>query len=271
MIMKRTYQLLSIVVLITTLFSCTKKDSQLEYYQTNCKNLKIDDPSYEFLPDTFCGETTNSGSIKINFTIKNGQECFDKIVLGESKFYTSNAQFGDFSDTRLRLSDDPLVTISGNTVTFVYCYTVANTSDYNDLSNIVLKWSIENEIGDWSNSLELRIDFPGKSVSTALYDVKATVNVYHENIIIKLWDHASEDGDIVTVHLNGVKIINYHRLRKDGDYFTAKVNKGDNYLVIFAENQGSSGPNTCSISINDGKEIKLEPNLKTGEAIDIKW
>ncbi len=69
---------------------------------------------------------------------------------------------------------------------------------------------------------------------------------------LKIFDHASVDGDIVTITLNGVKIFTRHTLKgPPGDTINVNLNSGTNTLSAFAHNQGTSPTNTLTIEFTN--------------------
>ena len=89
-----------------------------------------------------------------------------------------------------------------------------------------------------------------------------------------LYGTMHEDGDLVSVYLNGMWIIENHFLLNAGTLFTystSLLNPGSNDLVVFALNEGSSGPNTVSISINGDEIENFSPGMLTGEAVEINF
>lgn len=119
---------------------------------------------------------------------------------------------------------------------------------------------------------------PDRTNSRENYEL-GTIYVASRNLTITAWDHGTVDGDIVSLYLNGGntsdRIINNYTL--DGPYDKKEVDaelkyNGYNYLVLFAHNEGSISPNTCTIEIYDGEEYQtytLEANLLTNGAINI--
>lgn len=262
---------------VLSITSCTKKSTKLDFFEVACRNMKIKHPSALFLgdgtweSDATCGTTPYMGSVNISFDFNGDQKCLHKIKLGKVGFWAGSQKLHSEWHTAEMLKADPVVTIHGNRVTYTFCFQMKSQQDWDDLTHFNVRWHVENEIEDKSNTLLVRVNIPGKGPDPSTYDVKNTVTVNSPYIDLRLWDHASEDGDIVSVSLNGVWVINHHTLTKAGDHFALLVSPGDNHLVVYAENEGSSGPNTCSISINGGKKITLNPDLLTGEAINIQF
>ncbi|MEH6760951.1 MAG: hypothetical protein V7687_07265 [Maribacter arcticus] len=92
-----------------------------------------------------------------------------------------------------------------------------------------------------------------------------------ENITIKIWDHGRQDGDIVSIYLNGVSVVSKYYLTYWKKEFNVKLDpKKSNDLFLYAHNLGDSPPNTVSVEISDGKKsenIVLNSDLQSCEAV----
>jgi len=92
-----------------------------------------------------------------------------------------------------------------------------------------------------------------------------------ENITIKIWDHGRQDGDIVSIYLNGVSVVSKYYLTYWKKEFKVKLDpKKSNDLFLYAHNLGDSPPNTVSVEISDGKKsenIVLNSDLQSCEAV----
>jgi WD40 repeat protein len=112
-----------------------------------------------------------------------------------------------------------------------------------------------------------KMSFQGDSLPVQLNDrnIKPTnaITVSSKNITFYVWDDDQIDGDVISLNLNNVWILSNYKLTKQKKIVTAKINPGgNNYLMLFAHNEGAIAPNTAGISIFDGyKEVKL--NLKS--------
>ena len=172
------------------------------------------------------------------------------------------------------LKTDTEVTINDKIVTFRFDIEFANLADADDFNHLIIKFNTKTEMGELSNSLELRMIascavVSPNSFNTNSQSVTVTSNDCFE---IKLWDNAAEDGDIVSVYLNQEWIYENLTLRNIGDSIcwpVSKLNPGANNLVVFAVNEGSSGPNTVSIAIDDVEIQNFSPGMLTGEAVQI--
>jgi len=114
----------------------------------------------------------------------------------------------------------------------------------------------------------VRDSFDGRKIS---YTKELTFN--NEDISIKIWDHGRQDGDIVSIFLNGTSIVSKHYLTYLKREFKVKLDATkSNDLFLYAHNLGYAPPNTVSIEITDGttsENIILNSDLKSCEAVMI--
>lgn len=68
---------------------------------------------------------------------------------------------------------------------------------------------------------------------------------------LRLWDYGTQDGDIVTVTLNGAPVASGLSLTNVGHTFPMPYRRGRNVLVVRAHNEGSLVPNTAALSFGD--------------------
>ena len=99
------------------------------------------------------------------------------------------------------------------------------------------------------------------------------VNPSSENVTLKIWDDYREDGDIITLRLNGKVLIKDLEVTKEPTELTVFLMKKENIIEFYAENVGSTPPNSASISvISEGEEIKsllLKSDADKSKAIKI--
>ncbi|MGC1514461.1 MAG: hypothetical protein WA810_02700 [Maribacter sp.] len=92
-----------------------------------------------------------------------------------------------------------------------------------------------------------------------------------EEITVKIWDHGRQDGDIVSIYLNGVAVVSKYYLTYWKKEFKLKLDPNKpNDMFLFAHNLGDSPPNTVSVEITDGKKsenIILNSDLQSCEAV----
>ncbi len=113
---------------------------------------------------------------------------------------------------------------------------------------------------------EKRTDFDGRTIT---YVKELEVN--SRIVQINLWDHGRQDGDIVSIYLNGYAIVSQYNLTYQKKGFQLKLDPSQpNDLFLYAHNLGRFPPNTVSIEIIDGEEsenIILNSDLSRCEAV----
>ncbi|MEM8845887.1 MAG: hypothetical protein AAGD17_02185 [Bacteroidota bacterium] len=92
-----------------------------------------------------------------------------------------------------------------------------------------------------------------------------------ELLRVKVWDHEEEDGDIVSIYLNGDLVLSKHLLTKDNKEFDIELDseKPNNFL-LYAHNLGEVSPNTVSVEITSdqkSEKITLNSYLRSCEAV----
>lgn len=106
--------------------------------------------------------------------------------------------------------------------------------------------------------------------SKTVGNIKATT----KEIILAIWDDALEDGDSVSVNINGNWIVQGFAVRKKPQFISVKIESGKNKIVFIAENLGSVSPNTSVLEIIDGKQRKsfmIDTNLEQNNQINIVY
>lgn len=102
--------------------------------------------------------------------------------------------------------------------------------------------------------------------------IKYRYKVKTKEIMLELFDHENEDGDIVSVCFNGQYLIEkYELLKKAKTLKIMLLPNQKNVLTVFANNTGKEGANTSAIRFMlDGKieEIILFADKKESEAIE---
>ena len=94
------------------------------------------------------------------------------------------------------------------------------------------------------------------------------IEVASTTVSIRLWDHASEDGDLVEVRVNGSMQVPKFKLLHAKKTYSLTLNSGMNLIEIVAHNEGTGSPNTVSCEVApllEGPET-MRFGLKTGEA-----
>ena len=111
-----------------------------------------------------------------------------------------------------------------------------------------------------------RMDFDGRKITYV-----KELAFKNEKIKISVWDHGRQDGDIVSIYLNGFTVISKHLLTYSKKLIEITLDPSKkNDLFLYAHNLGEYAPNTVAIEISDGKtseNIVLNSDLKSCEAV----
>ncbi len=111
-----------------------------------------------------------------------------------------------------------------------------------------------------------RMDFAGRKISYT-----KELQFKNKEITVNIWDHGTQDNDIVSIYLNGLSVVTKHLLTYNKKSFTVHLDPGKkNDLFLYAHNLGKFPPNTVSIEITDGstsENIILNSDLKSCEAV----
>ena len=111
-----------------------------------------------------------------------------------------------------------------------------------------------------------RMEFDGRNI-TYVKELAFT----KEKIKIHIWDHGRQDGDIVSIYLNGFTVVSKHLLTYHKKSIEITLDpKKKNDLFVYAHNLGKYAPNTVSVEITDGttlENIILNSDLKSCEAV----
>jgi hypothetical protein len=93
-----------------------------------------------------------------------------------------------------------------------------------------------------------------------------------QQIKLALWDDAVEDGDSISLNINGKWIARGFPVKKNPQFLTVTLQPGPNTITFMADNLGSIPPNTSILEIIDGKKRKsfsIETNLDQNNFIKI--
>ena len=102
-----------------------------------------------------------------------------------------------------------------------------------------------------------------------------TLNLDSNIITIKVWDEEYEDGDIISLYLNGNWILQNYLLKSEKKVLRVEIKPdADNFLVVYAHSEGKRPPNTAAMLIFDGngeKKVVLTSSLHDCDAINLQF
>ncbi len=99
-----------------------------------------------------------------------------------------------------------------------------------------------------------------------------TLEIQDDSVLIEIWDEFVEDGDTVSLFLNGEWVLRNHRISKKKEIVKVYNLKKKNTLILHAENLGSQPPNTAAIVVKDRfkkQKITLNSSENKSEAVII--
>lgn len=103
-----------------------------------------------------------------------------------------------------------------------------------------------------------------------LGNVKTTTR----QIILALWDDAVEDGDTISLNINGNWIVQGFPVKKRPQFIAVTIEPGQNKIVFIANNLGSIPPNTAVLEIIDNRQRKsfmIDTDLSQNNLINILY
>ncbi|HKK75835.1 MAG TPA: hypothetical protein VJ953_12235 [Saprospiraceae bacterium] len=133
------------------------------------------------------------------------------------------------------------------------------------LNKPVLSKKVVREITSNSENYELEL--------ARKVNINQVIEVQRPQLKIGVWDNGVYDGDVMTLYLNGKKMMEQYKVRKRKVYIDVELEEKNNFLVLHADDLGEISPNTVAISIFDGKReqiIVMSSNLSESGAILIK-
>jgi hypothetical protein len=101
--------------------------------------------------------------------------------------------------------------------------------------------------------------------------VNKTLAVKNRTITMKVWDSSIEDGDVISIYINGKKKFSNIELKTKPQEFIINLESGENFITAHVESFGRKEPNTAAISVFDGKkEQKLTLNATKNQEESMK-
>ncbi|MFM2358921.1 MAG: hypothetical protein RLY16_914 [Bacteroidota bacterium] len=95
-----------------------------------------------------------------------------------------------------------------------------------------------------------------KTASSVADKIIGNISSSSKKLTIAIWDDAVEDGDTISIQLNGTWVAKGLPVKKQPQFISLDLVAGINAIVFVAENLGSIAPNTSVIEIIDGKRRK---------------
>ena len=115
---------------------------------------------------------------------------------------------------------------------------------------------------------------PSSKLENRTVIVRKSFSSNQAKLTLSVWDNLQEDGDIVSIVLNGKIVLEEYTLLNKPKLVEIELQKGENTIVMYAHNLGEQSPNTAKMRvILNGKnyDINLSSSLIKSEAITIVY
>ena len=122
------------------------------------------------------------------------------------------------------------------------------------------------------------LNFNERGVPDSLGDRRVNTGkreiAYSDQIDLFLYDAEYEDGDKISINFNGEWVLKEYTLRRVKRKITLHLKPdSDNYLVVYAHNEGTRPPNTVAVSVFNGRferKLGLSSDMKNSDAINFR-
>jgi hypothetical protein len=91
------------------------------------------------------------------------------------------------------------------------------------------------------------------------------INVQQSDVTLELWDDAAEDGDSISIRMNGLEVVTGFPVKRQRQQLKVTLREGENRLIMLADNLGSIAPNTAVMRIVAGtlrKYVTIKTDLQ---------
>ncbi|MCP9752464.1 hypothetical protein [Ferruginibacter sp. HRS2-29] len=100
------------------------------------------------------------------------------------------------------------------------------------------------------------------------------VHTESHEVTLAIWDDALEDGDSISLNINGDWLVKGFAVKKKPQFLKVKLLPGENDIVFIADNLGASAPNTSILEIIDGKRRRsfmISTDMKQNNLVRITY
>ncbi|MCF6406061.1 hypothetical protein L3C95_24395 [Chitinophaga filiformis] len=98
------------------------------------------------------------------------------------------------------------------------------------------------------------------------------INVQQPDVTLELWDDAAEDGDSISIRMNGLEVVTGFPVKRQRQQLKVTLQEGENRLIMLADNLGSIPPNTAVMRIVAGalrKYVTIKTDLQQNNMLVI--
>lgn len=258
--MKQLLIAFSFILSLLLFVECEKKETTLDVVESDCKDFEISNPSYVLSSNSICGNEPGMFSVDVFFDYDGEEDCLDNVQFDALRFIDKNGDnMSGVGYERVISANSDTLMVSSNEANATLCFQFDSEAELDNLDHILMDFHTENELGNESRMLSMRVNTPNASVPPADSDLDPSqVDVEDNQVTMALWDDAAEDGDIISMALNGEWVIdNFQIFNEDKTrYVTLNMSPGNNELIFYAVNEGDSPPNTGQMTIDDGFTVQ---------------
>jgi hypothetical protein len=101
------------------------------------------------------------------------------------------------------------------------------------------------------------------------------IEIHNDEITIQVFDKNEVDGDSISLYYGDSLIVEHLAITHKKVSFTIKIDKSQpKQIVLFAENQGTTPPNTACIIIKDGRkstDVVLQSDFKYCDSVMLTY
>jgi hypothetical protein len=222
-------------------------------------NWELNDDENELtFTDTWLNEMARNTTCKVKYVQRDMFECMRSIYLYRVNFKPLLADFDDMwnNDTKKMITEVKKV-VNKDTIIEQVEKVVPMITETEAVKKDEEKVTVIEKVDD---------------ILQREVNVKDEIFVSNKNILIEYWDRYREDGDTITLVLNGVPILKNILLTKAKKSIAVELTQNKNYLVLHAINLGTEPPNTATITVKDGQKIQnvmLNSDMKQSAALKI--
>jgi hypothetical protein len=97
--------------------------------------------------------------------------------------------------------------------------------------------------------------------------------IRNSKAVIYVWDHASADRDTISLNINGEWVLEEYELVKERIAIEFEFQPGNNYIMLYAHNLGTTPPNTASVMVDDGvrrQTMQLRSTLRNCGSLTVR-
>lgn len=104
-----------------------------------------------------------------------------------------------------------------------------------------------------------------KRITERQTSVLEKIHVQQADVTLELWDDAAEDGDSISIRMNGLEVVTGFPVKRQRQQLKLSLQEGENKLIMLADNLGSIPPNTAVMRIVAGtlrKYVTIKTDLQ---------